>query len=81
MNIGHPKEMQAKLRECWKYNPHDCDVPDCPGRRNERKLELFEEMLDCLVTLRSASESRLLSPKHRAWELANSIIARAKGEK
>ena len=31
--------------------PHFCDVPDCPGPVNKRKLEAFEELLDSLVRL------------------------------
>jgi hypothetical protein len=26
--------------------PHECDMPDCPGNANRRKLEAFDELLE-----------------------------------
>ena len=33
------------LEEAARTAPHDCDVPDCPGPVNKRKLDLFAELL------------------------------------
>ena len=36
--------------------PHDCDVTDCPGPENKRKLAAFEELLGVLGKISEAPE-------------------------
>ena len=33
---------------CPESTPHECAVPNCPGDLNRRKLEIFEEIVECL---------------------------------
>ena len=41
----------GSLEELARTAPHDCDVPGCPGPLNQRKLEVFEGLLDSLERL------------------------------
>ncbi len=70
-------------------SPHDCDIPNCPGRENERKLELFDDLLENLQAVSMAISLSMLQGSalngSYAWKwLKDDLdkhIAKAKGEK
>lgn len=38
----------ASLVRLAPQAPHDCNIPNCPGRENKRKLDLFDDLLSSL---------------------------------
>ena len=67
--------------------PHSCDVPDCPGPVNKRKLEAFDDLLAALTKIATAPEGAYSRDKEQylknviAWcqETAEAAIAKAQG--
>lgn len=61
--------------------PHDCDIPDCPGAINKRKLEAFDGLLHaCKYMLQFLDEydvDRKLHPSLR--QNLEGAIAKAEG--
>ena len=60
------KPQPSKLRDEFlaaNYDeaPHSCDVPDCPGALNKRKLEAFEELVAQLAYLVAYNGAKGLS--------------------
>lgn len=44
--IKEVDEANARLIAAAPTAPHECDVPDCPGNINRRKLEAFPDLLE-----------------------------------
>ena len=65
--------------------PHFCDIPNCPGPENKRKLEAFEELLAALTKIATAPEGVYSRDKEQylknviSWcqETAQAAIAKA----
>ena len=72
-------------------SPHDCDVPNCPGPVNKRKLEAFDELLaaleasfhglDAMLTtpMRGNAADKAIGIAKAAREQARAAIAKAEG--
>ena len=40
--------------------PHDCDVPDCPGPANKRKLEAFDDLLAACLAMTNLLQATIV---------------------
>ena len=74
----------GSLEELARTAPHDCDVPGCPGPLNQRKLEVFPDLLAALAAISDAwSNKRSLSWQpdghHQLLEQARAAITNATG--
>jgi hypothetical protein len=83
--IGHYEN--GGIADVNRYEvPHNCDVLNCPGAVNKRKLEAFEEILEALeecckdsFTASDGMASRCPAAT-RYWKAVNAI-AKAKAAK
>ena len=78
----------ALVERCYEV-PHDCDVPNCPGPVNKRKLDAFWELLEVceaveiLVRLAEFPSDEWIVAGSRLPSLGRQLrnaIAKAKGE-
>jgi hypothetical protein len=64
--IGHYEN--GGIADVNRYEvPHRCDVPNCPGAVNKRKLEAFDEMLEAIRNLRDSA--REFGGQHTSKEI------------
>ena len=81
------KAADAKLVERTHEVPHDCDIPNCPGPVNKRKLEAFDDLLAACLAVTNLLQATIVKYVDNGtiltngeWDLvgqAHTVIAKA----